>query len=186
MNTKKMNQYIEEAKKTASTSGFDWLILLTHAYHESGGFEKVIGENNYWGLKTPTKSEWTGKAVTLYTHEYDPVLESETEEEAIKRLSKKYNKSIAKISKTKINKKDFWKISLPQTFRDWEKTEDALKFYERFIAATYPEAFKARSNYNRFFKELVNKENKYQYATDPSYSSKLENLYIQLKHKFIS
>lgn len=49
-------------------SGFDLLIPYTHAYHESGAFQKVIGNYNFWGIKKPQK--WTGKIIDITTHEY--------------------------------------------------------------------------------------------------------------------
>jgi hypothetical protein len=48
--------------------GFDPWIVYTHAYHECGGFKKVIGNYNFWGIKKP--KAWTGKVIQVLTHEY--------------------------------------------------------------------------------------------------------------------
>lgn len=48
--------------------GFDPMIVYTHAYHESGNFERVIGNYNFWGIKKP--STWSGKTTQVVTHEY--------------------------------------------------------------------------------------------------------------------
>lgn len=48
--------------------GFDPMIVYTHAWHESGGFKRIIGNYNFWGIKCPRK--WTGKKVLVNTHEY--------------------------------------------------------------------------------------------------------------------
>ena len=48
--------------------GYDPLIVYTHAYHESGGFNHVIGNYNFWGIKCP--KSWTGIKVPVITHEY--------------------------------------------------------------------------------------------------------------------
>lgn len=45
----------------------DWCIV-THAWHESGAFKKVIGKYNFWGIKKPEK--WTGLILPISTHEY--------------------------------------------------------------------------------------------------------------------
>lgn len=177
-----LNRYIEEAKKCAEKTGFDWLILLTHAFHESGGFEKIIGNNNFWGLKTPSRSKWPGKSVKVYTTEYEPVNIGESYEQALIRISKKSGCYSITIEPVKINNKDFWKVSLPQTFRDWLTTEDAVAFYNVFIRNNYPSAYNSRSDYMNYFKNLVN--GKLKYATDPSYAAKCEDLYQRLKKRF--
>lgn len=47
---------------------FDPYIPLTHAWHESAGLTKVIGNYNFWGIKKPQK--WEGKTIDITTHEY--------------------------------------------------------------------------------------------------------------------
>ncbi len=42
--------------------------VLTHAWDESGGFTKVIGKNNFWGIKS--SNNWKGDIVKVPTHEY--------------------------------------------------------------------------------------------------------------------
>jgi flagellum-specific peptidoglycan hydrolase FlgJ len=180
MNEKRMKEYLEAAKATTETAGFDWLILLTHAYHESGGFDKVIGQNNFWGIKTPTRSEWTGLSKTVLTSEYESIVSGETETKALERIRKKYGKNTATIVKSTAypNK---WKVSLPQNFRDWETADEAVRWYVEFIRNNYPAAFVARADYQNYFKRLV--DGKLQYATDPAYAAKCEDLYIELKRK---
>jgi len=57
-----------EALKIAAEQGFNKLGVLTHAWHESGAFRKVIGNHGYWGIKKP--KVWKGKVVLVDTHEY--------------------------------------------------------------------------------------------------------------------
>jgi len=48
--------------------GWNPWAVYTHAWHETGGFKKVIGDNNFWGMKVP--NEWHGKIVgDVPTHE---------------------------------------------------------------------------------------------------------------------
>jgi flagellum-specific peptidoglycan hydrolase FlgJ len=57
-----------EALKIAAEQGFSKLGVLTHAWHESGAFRRVIGNHGYWGIKKP--KNWQGKTVLVDTHEY--------------------------------------------------------------------------------------------------------------------
>lgn len=57
-----------DALKIAAEQGFSKLGVLTHAWHESGAFRRVIGNNNFWGIKRPKK--WQGKVMLVDTHEY--------------------------------------------------------------------------------------------------------------------
>jgi flagellum-specific peptidoglycan hydrolase FlgJ len=180
MNESNMKNYVEAAKRCAVSAGYDWLILTTHAYHETGGFEHIVGRNNYWGLKKPLKSSWFGMVATVWTREYEDIKEGETVKEARIRLTKKYNLNniIVEQSVTYRNK---WLVSLPQTFRDWQTTDEAIKFYVDFIKDNYPAAFTARADYQHYFKRLI--DGNLKYATDPDYSRKCEDLYIQIKNK---
>jgi flagellum-specific peptidoglycan hydrolase FlgJ len=178
MNEKVMSKYIKAANDIAETTGYDPLILTTHAFHESGGFEKIIGRNNFWGLKVPTRSEWTGLAATIMTHEYENIVDGESYAQALARIKKKYGAPVAKIEKSITYNK--WKVFLPQKFRDWQTTSEAVKFYINFIKQNYPAAFEARADYQNYFKRLV--EGKLKYATDPAYARKNEDLYIMLKN----
>src|SRR3990167_7188587 len=42
--------------------------VFTQACHETGFFKRIIGINNYWGIKKPSK--WDGLTVNVATHEY--------------------------------------------------------------------------------------------------------------------
>lgn len=62
-----MRQFIE-ALGIATQQGFSKWAVLTHAWHESGAFRRVIGNHGYWGIKKP--KTWQGKVVLVDTHEY--------------------------------------------------------------------------------------------------------------------
>jgi len=49
--------------------GFNDFTILTQTWHESGRYEKVIGNFNYWGIKKP--KNWEGEVIKVRTHEYD-------------------------------------------------------------------------------------------------------------------
>lgn len=56
------------ALKIAGEQGFSEWAVLTHAWHESGAFRRIIGNHGYWGIKKP--KNWQGKTVLVDTHEY--------------------------------------------------------------------------------------------------------------------
>jgi flagellum-specific peptidoglycan hydrolase FlgJ len=58
----------KEALSIVGDNGFSPLAVFTHAWHESGGFKRVIGQHNYWGIKVP--KNWQGLAHGVMTHEY--------------------------------------------------------------------------------------------------------------------
>lgn len=43
--------------------------IFTQAWHETGRFEKVIGQHNYWGIKY--SKNWNDLRVQVRTHEYE-------------------------------------------------------------------------------------------------------------------
>lgn len=133
--------FIKEISKLWRT-GWNPAIVYVHAFHESGGFRKVIGKNNYWGIKS--SKTWKGKKIKVITHEF------------------------VKGKKVKVN---HW-------FRDWETTEEAVKWYVNLIKRLYPMSHVYRSDYTDFFYWLV--AGKYKYATDPKYVWKLKKLYERL------
>lgn len=63
----KKDEFIQSLAISKSLGFNDWCVL-THAWHESGGFEHIIGEYNFWGIKKPKK--WDGKVLSIKTHEY--------------------------------------------------------------------------------------------------------------------
>ncbi len=170
-------EFFNEAKKQAEINGYDPLIILTHAWYETAGFSKVIGQNNYFGLKTPLKTKWDGLTVVVSTKEQEKIINNETAQQAIIRLKSKYSAQIDRINKS-INGKA-WIITLKQTFRDWNKLDEAIKYYCDFIKTNYCKAYLNRKDYIVYFKSLV--DGKIKYGTDMSYANECINLYRSLK-----
>lgn len=178
----KKEEFYNTAKKISSVNGFDPLIIVSQAYHETGGFSHVIGQNNYFGIKTPSKSVWTGLTAEVRTSEDMISLAGETEMQARIRALNIFRRRIDNIVPKIADGKNYWHITLLQTFRDWPTVEEAIKWYCEFIRKTYLEAWINRSNYQMFFKALVN--GKIKYATDPRYADKCISVYKDLKNKF--
>jgi flagellum-specific peptidoglycan hydrolase FlgJ len=160
----------------AKNKGFDPLIVLAHAWHESAGFTRIIGQNNYWGIKTPADhTKWPGLQVERFTHEFEPVRTGETADQALARLIRKYG--IVNIRVEKQVGKD-WYVGLPQRFRDWSTAAEAIDWYCDFIQRVYPLAYSSRTIAADYFTGLVC--GKLKYATDPKYAAATTKLYAQL------
>ena len=65
---KKLTEFVNALKPIAALEKYNLWCVLTQAWHESGGFLRVIGNYNYWGIKKP--SAWAGLTVDVKTHEY--------------------------------------------------------------------------------------------------------------------
>lgn len=170
-------EFFNEAKNISETNGYDPLIILTHAYYETAGFTKVIGQNNYFGLKTPLKTKWAGLIIVKTTSEQEKIINNETAQQALTRLKNKYCTAIEGINKSTNGKA--WIITLKQTFRDWNKLDEAIKYYCDFIKTNYCKAYLNRKDYIIYFKSLV--DGKIKYGTDMSYANECINLYRSLK-----
>jgi flagellum-specific peptidoglycan hydrolase FlgJ len=164
------------ALNVVKDKGFAPLIVFAHAWHESGGFEKVIGKNNYWGIKTPDNpSKWSGLVAETYTHEFEAVQGDETADQALPRIIRKYGVNNVRIQERRGNN---WYCLMPLSFRDWDSVNAALEWYCSLIERLYPEAFANRTAPDKFFAGLVAGKNKY--ATDPNYVKQLTALYDNL------
>ena len=111
---------------TSNQQGFANICVLTHAWHESAGFTRVIGRYNAWGIKTPKKTAWVGPSVTVWTSEFDRVLGEETIVTALPRLQKRWGRDDLRIIS---QIKGMWKIQLPQTFVDFVAQDEAIRWY---------------------------------------------------------
>jgi flagellum-specific peptidoglycan hydrolase FlgJ len=63
----KLEEFLECLLVSKEYGFSDWCVV-THGWHESGGFQRVIGKYNFWGIKKPEK--WTGEVLPISTHEY--------------------------------------------------------------------------------------------------------------------
>lgn len=176
MLSEKEKKFIECAKTVAAENAYDVMCIVTHAYHEVGaGLIKTVGQNNYWGIKTPEKSVWNGLVAKVWTHENMRALPKETQDEALIRATRAWPKKNAEIEcKEKANGIEYWKVKIIDTFRDWPTVEQALLWYVDFIKRNYPNAYNHRLNPIAYFLGLSG------YATDPLYIKKLNNTYSNL------
>jgi len=178
----KINEFYQKSQKICNTNGFDSLAVCAHACLETANLERVIGKNNYWGIKTPQYSKWDGLVAEVCTSEYLEKIENETELDAKSRAANIFKKRIFHIKTEIINSTSYWKISLIQTFRDWNTIPEAINWYCSFIEKNYKEAYINRSNPVQYFKSLVS--GKIKYATNPNYAVECIDRYKYLKKIF--
>lgn len=134
--------------------GFNDLCVLTHAWHESGGFQRVIGDFNFWGIKVPQRTPWNGKTVPVFTTEYEAMVPGEDPDQAMIRAEKKYGCSIHSIARYGIK----WRLKLMQQFIDFPTCEQAILWYCDFIQRLYPLAFKNQQDLSKYFYGLCGQE----------------------------
>jgi len=186
----KRNQLLATIESVAVPKGYHPASILIHSEHESGRFEKIIGWNNFWGIKVPKKREWKGIVVPVITHEVFT-----NNFHFVKFLNKKlpdiievrYNErvemvpNIDKPEEKRARKVRTWTVKLTDSFCDWPREKAALEWYMDLIERLYPNAYDNRNNPPEFFKGLVNGTRKW--ATDPNYADKLIALYESVKDK---
>lgn len=148
--------------------GWNKITALAHAWHETAGFARVIGQNNYWGVKVPQRTPWKGLTAKVLTTEYARKRPEEGPEEARKRLSSAFAAPIEAIDQVN----GLWRVKLPLWFIDFPTCEEALIWYDHFIARLYPDSYALRFDPAQFFAAIVNPKLNHgnQYATDPGYA----------------
>lgn len=173
-----------KALAASRAQGFNDFAILTHAWHESGGFARVIGQFNAWGIKVPQRTPWPGPVCLVPTTEYTKALAGETPATALPRLVRNDVQVLGQV-------RGMWKLGLKQAFIDFNDQPAALKWYCDFIRRLYPLSFAARGVPSAYFYGLVGKwpVTKYKdgnpysvmeykpgalvYATDPDYVDEL-------------
>lgn len=174
-----IEQLYKIIQKVCIPLGFDSLTVLAHACHETDNLENVIGLNNFWGMKTPERSIWTGPTAEVFTHEYMSKTNNESIIDARGRAALKFCRRIENIEDAGRN----WKIKMAMEFRDWKTPEESVAWYCNFIKNNYKEAYIKRAIAFEYFQALVNYEPKY--ATDPRYAAAAIERYQWLKKTFI-
>jgi len=159
-------RFIAGLKSANLKEGWDRKIIYVHAYHETGRFKRVVGLNNYWGLKPP--KNWTGKVVEVITTEF---VKGNTIPPEFKNKVLSYEQA-----------GKYLKLKIRDYFIDFDNAKDSIEYYENFIQRVYPQAFAVRNDYKAYYNALVS--GKLKYATDPKYPEKLIRLYETLKGDF--
>lgn len=151
-------------------SGWTRMIVITHAWHETGQFKHIIGLNNFFGITLPQK--WTGKVCDIVTHEVYTYKMSDGPEDsekimAVEAAKKSWPSATEYIIVPSPIGAIWVRVKLVRKFADWDTVEDALTFYANKIKNMYPQSFSFRNVPEKYFYWLVN--GKYQYATNPKY-----------------
>lgn len=147
MDSAKRGQFIAAAMQELAPRGFNLVGPTVQADVETSRFRRIVGWNNYWGIKS--SKSWTGKEVQLLTTEFyrDP--------EAFARLVNNEAQRIERCTWDSGRKR--WTVKIYADFRDWLRDREAMKWYAGLLQRGYPIAWANRSNKNPipFFKGLM-------------------------------
>jgi mannosyl-glycoprotein endo-beta-N-acetylglucosaminidase len=172
-----------KATSYLGTLGWDRLIVVTHAWHETGMFKHVIGDNNFFGITLP--QGWTGKVCDVMTHEVYiyKLKEGETKDsvqaKAIEAAKAAWPSAVEALVIPSPDGQIWVRVKTSRKFADWSSSADALTFYANKIKSMYPQSFSFRNIPEKYFFWLVN--GKYQYATDPQYIQACLNVYKEVQ-----
>ena len=176
----KTEEFYNISKPICQAAGYETLAVTAHADYDTASFTKIIGKNNFFGIKTPSQSVWTGLIAEVKTSEDIISIAGETEAKARIRALNIFRRRIYNIVPKNEKGKQYWHVTLLQTFRDWQTPEEAIKWYcYDFIRKIYPEAYNYRSVAYQYFPALIPK-----YATDPAYAKEAIARYKFLKAKY--
>jgi hypothetical protein len=160
-----------KATKYLAELGWDRQTVITHAYHETGGFKHIIGKNNFFGITLP--KEWSGNICGVITHEvYVYKLKGDEPQDSATIMAtdqaKKAWPTATEYVVIPSQVGQIWvRVKLVRQFADWNSVEDAITFYANKIKSMYPQSYSFRNVPEKYFYWLVN--GKYQYATNPKY-----------------
>lgn len=161
--------------------GFDPYTVLTHAWHETGGFGHVVGNNNFFGITKP--DGWKGIVLDIDTHEFVKYIVTDPKDPDLNNKAIAYaKKQFPNITKFEIQPGKpgiLWvKVTTTRLFVDWETSDEAVIWYCDKIQRMYPQSYSFRNVPDKYFFWLVN--GKYQWATDPSYVTELNGVYAKV------
>lgn len=158
--------------------GFDPYAVITHAWHETGGFAHIIGNNNFFGITKP--KDWSGLVLNVPTHEFVKYIVQDPNDPNLNQKAIEYAKKQFPNIKTfdvQPGKPGIlWvKVTTTRQFVDWSTPEEAVIWYCDKIQRMYPQSYSWRNIPDKYFLWLVS--GKYQWATDPKYVDKLNGVY---------
>jgi hypothetical protein len=179
LNSSPLDRFIKSAGILKSR-GFDFYAVLTHAWNESGGFEHIIGNNNFFGITMP--NNWGGKILHIPTHEFvkyvipdpnDKDLNAKAIAYAKRQFPGAHDFEVQPVNPSKPGY-CYVRLSTTREFIDWDSTEEALIFYCDKIQRMYPQSYSWRNVPDKYFFWLTG--GKYQWATNPKYAGELTSL----------
>ncbi len=176
---------MDEAKRGQFTASviklmpdFEPEILVAWAAHETAQFEKVIGWNNFLGMKMPKNAERRAMidrpAVRVPTTE---IIGYDRPDQMAGLINRVKKTDLGKIYWQP--KKQRWVIKLHDYFADWSREDKAMTYLRRYLEDLFPAALEAKTEPFKFVSALVDGPRKY--ATDPDYKDSWMGMYLQVK-----
>lgn len=171
----KQGQFIAAVKEVCPD--FDPLILVAWAAHETGRFEKVIGHNNFFGIKMPKSlkrramiDREPAKIPTTEIIRYD-------RPDQMAGLLNTYKGNIIKVYWQPAKQR--WVIKLYAEFADWSREQKTLLYVRQYLQDLFPVAWENKQHPEKFVGGLVDGRRKY--ATDPDYKRTWLAMYKYVK-----
>lgn len=160
---------------------FDPLIFVAWAAHETRKFEKVIGLNNFFGMKVPKDP---GRRALI---DAEPVRVPTAEIIGYDRpnqLASLLNRNAGNIIKVIWQaKRKRWVVKLYALFADWSRELKALEYIRQYLTDLFPDALDEHHDPYGFACALVDGPRKY--ATDPEYKHSFMAMYRTVKREVV-
>jgi flagellum-specific peptidoglycan hydrolase FlgJ len=131
-------------------------LYISQAILESGWFSRVVGENNYWGIKT--YKGWTGRVVLVPTHE---AFKEKKDADAFGELHSEYDDPPFWSKRV-----GAWLVKCDARFRDWDSALSAGQWYFGLLQRRYLGAYKATEP-EGFVDGLYNGDGGRRWSTSP-------------------
>lgn len=170
--------FVEELNEAWRNGVNPWACLV-HAWHETAGFTRIIGDHNYFGITASASYVETAAdslKVQVVTHEM-MLTRAETREEAMQRAARNWGNC----AEAKLVNGKYWDVTVERWFRDWVSCKLAIRWYCGLIQRMYPLSFAAAENAPLYYSGLVTGENKW--ATDPYYIEELAKVDAELRQQ---
>jgi hypothetical protein len=182
--------------RLANEQGYDVLIPYCHAALESGNFEHIIGDWQFFGLRKPTVLKppapgWNGKTARVITHEwvkkqigdYDKFEYQITKwkTDAVIIAEKTYTK-LADIKRTMFPALvNFYIKEVGAEFCDHKSADDGMIFYLFQIERLYPESWANKNNVVNYINGLFDFKFQYATANPEEYKKSFNNLFAHFR-----
>lgn len=177
----KQGQFVAAVQQ--QLKGWDPLIPITHATYESGWFSKVIGWNNFFGMKYPRSKKRRAmidrEPVRVPTHEFIKL-------ELVKRKPAFFaaflRQNIGELIDIRYEAhRERYNIHLYARFADWSRETKAVEYWEAYMKDMMPGAYEKRQDPVGFVRGLFSGRYKYATCDADEYEDTFTKIYRQLE-----
>lgn len=182
----KQGQFVGAVQQVLVPKGWDPLIPVTQATLESGWFDRVIGWNNFFGMKYPRSEKRRAMIdrpiVRVPTHEY---ISKAVADRKPAHLAAFVRQNIGELIDVRYEAdKQRYRFHLYARFADWSRETKACLYWDSYMERMMPNAFACKQDPLGFVRGLFS--GLYKYATcDPvkEYEEPFMKIYRQLEEE---